>query len=51
MRRRHNPHIDWHRRRGTERVDFLLLKHAQELSLKGCGHVADFVEKDGPAVR
>jgi hypothetical protein len=51
MRRRHDSHIDGHRRQCAQRVNFLLLEHTQQLSLKGWRHVADLVEKNGPAMR
>ena len=41
-------HVDVHRMSRTDRSDFLLLQHAQQLGLQVERHFADFVQKDDP---
>ena len=50
MRGGDDPYVGRHRRRSPDRMHFLLLQDAQELSLQGRRHVADFVEEDRPAL-
>ncbi len=50
MGRGDDADVGRHRGRSTKRMHFLLLQHAQELSLQGRRHVADFVEEDRPAL-
>ena len=48
--RRQHPHVDSHARPAADRLDDLLLQHAQHLGLRLEAHVGDFVEEDRAAV-
>ena len=50
VRRRDHPHVDLDARRAADRLDRLLLQHAQHLGLRLQAHVADLVEEDRAAV-
>src|SRR2546423_11767014 len=51
IRRRDHAHIDFLALGGTHTFHFAGLNYAQELGLLSERHVADFVKKNGPAVR
>ena len=46
-----HPHIDLDRCVTSDAVERTIGEHAQQSGLQLCRHVADFVEKQGPAVR
>ena len=51
VRRGDHAGIDHNRTLAADAFELAFLQHAQQLGLHRRGHVADFVEKEGPAVR
>src|SRR5204862_7593284 len=51
IRGRDHPHIDRDGAVAASRLELLLLQHAEQLDLRVGRQLADFVEKDGPAIR
>ena len=50
VRGRHQANVDLDPLQGTERADFLFLKHAEQLDLEFQGKLADFVEEGRAAI-
>ena len=51
VRRRHQPHVDLHRRRSADALEAPLFERAQDLGLQRERQVADLVEEERAAVR